>query len=154
MADKATKVIEEADRLKDEGKVEESTELINALNKSINTAHKMVKQKDAPADAPPSNPKPPEPVVSLPVVTDATNDLTQEDAIRAAKAVVRFLRSRDASDFTPDQSGEWYRVGNEIAERLGNCRFSSRTTDFGQGRRTFAARGPQGLRPLPSFVLL
>jgi ParB-like chromosome segregation protein Spo0J len=118
-ADKAVKVIEEADRLKDEGKVEESTELINALNKSINTAHKMVKQKDAPADAPPSKPKAPESVVSLPVVTGGPQEIfSQDDAIASAKAIVRFLRRHDASDFTPDQSVEWYQLANEISGRL------------------------------------
>lgn len=119
VADKAAKVIEEADRLKDEGKVDESTELINALNKSIKTAHKMVTQKDAPAEAAPPKPKAPEPVVSLPVVTGAPYEFaTQEDAISAARAIVRFLRMHDASDFTPGQRDEWGQITDDLSGRL------------------------------------
>lgn len=119
VADKATKVIDEADRLKDEGKVEESSELINALNKSINTAHKMVAKKDAPADDSPSKPKAQEPVISLPVITDAPEEfLSQEQAISAAKAILRFLRRHDASDFAPAENVEWYQIANDLSERL------------------------------------
>lgn len=117
VADKAAKVIEEADRLKDEGKMDESTELINALNKSIKTAHKMVTKKDAGDE--PSEEKIPERVVSLPAVVGAPHKFTaQEDAIGAGQAIVRFLRMHDASDFTPAQSEEWGQIARDISGRL------------------------------------
>lgn len=119
VAEKASKVIEEADRLKDEGKVEESSELINVLNKSINSAHKLVTQKDAPTEATPKPPKTPEPIVSLPVVTGAPHEFkTQEEAIGAAQAIVRFLRTRDSSDFTTAQNEEWFQIADDISGRL------------------------------------
>ncbi len=114
VADKAAKVIEAADRLKEEGKVDESTELINALNKSIKTAHKMVTRKDAPGEQ-----EIPERVVSLPAVVGAPHKfVAQEDAIGAGQAIVRFLRMHDASDFTPAQSEEWGQISRDIAGRL------------------------------------
>ena len=116
VADKAAKVIEEADRLKDEGKMDESTELINALNKSIKTAHKMVTKKDAPEG---EEARIPAPVVSLPAVVGAPHKFTaQEDAIGAGQAIVRFLRMHDASDFTAAQSEEWGQISRDIAGRL------------------------------------
>lgn len=119
VAEKATKVIAEADRLKEEGKVDESTELINALNKSIKSAHKMVTKKDAPTEEDADEGKIPARVVELPAVTGSPHKfLAQEDAIGAGQAIVRFLRMHDASDFTPGQGEEWVQISRDIAGRL------------------------------------
>lgn len=124
VAEKATKVIAEADRLKDEGKAEESSELINALNKSIKTAHRMVTQKDAPAEAEPAKPKPAASVVPLSVEGDAPLELVaQEDFIGAGQAIVRFLRTHAPSDFTPDEVAEWRQIAQDISGRLGELKF-------------------------------
>ena len=120
VADRAIKVIEEADRLKEEGKVDESTELINALNKSIKTAHKMVTRKDEPAEGEPSQPKA-EPLVSLSAVTGMPYE-SQQEAIEAARRVVRFLQTRDTSDFTFGQSEEWSQIAGESSGRLRELR--------------------------------
>lgn len=131
-ANKATKVIEEADRLKEEGKVEESTELLNVLNKSINAAHKMVKQKDAPAEPAPSKPKVAE---VLPVKISSGQDTSsfhfdaQDEAIAAAHAIVRFLRTRDASDFNTDHKQAWNEVVTDISGRLGELRLLNEDND-------------------------
>ncbi len=121
VAQKASKVIEEADRLKEEGKVEESSELISVLNKSINAAHKLVTQKDAPAEDVSSKPKAPE-SVAVPVpglASYSTGSLdSQQEAVEAAHAVVRFLRTRDASDFDDEHREIWNQIASDITGRL------------------------------------
>jgi hypothetical protein len=121
VAQKASKVIEEADRLKEEGKVEESSELLTVLNKSINAAHKLVTKKDG--EEAPAKPKAPEPVqlpVSIPVpVPYSTGPLdSQQEAVEAAQAVVRFLRTRDASDFDDEHREIWNEIASDIVGRL------------------------------------
>lgn len=118
VADKAAKVIVEADRLKEEGKVDESLELINALNKSIKTAHKMVTRKDEPVETGTSRPKRPEAVVA----GTPHQFMAQEDAIGAARGIVRFLQMREVSDFTFAQSQEWSQIAQEITGRLRELR--------------------------------
>jgi len=121
-AQKATKVIEEADRLKEEGKTEESSELLTVLNKSINAAHKLVTQKEPGAE--PAAPKPKQ-VVSLPVkiTSDASGEVSfqfeaQAEAIAAGEALVRFLRTRDASDFDSSHKDAWNQIAEDISGRL------------------------------------
>jgi len=121
-AQKATKVIERADRLKEEGKTEESSELLTVLNKSINAAHKLVTQKEPGAEPTPPKPKP---VVSLPVkITSDSDGATsyqfeaQAEAIAAAEAIVRFLRTRDSSDFDSSHKDTWNQIAEDISGRL------------------------------------
>jgi ParB-like chromosome segregation protein Spo0J len=126
VAQKASKVIEKADRLKEEGKVEESTELLNVLNKSINAAHKLVVQQDAPADAEPTKPK----NIVAPIVPQAVlgspgrEFSSQQEAVDAAQAIVRFLRSLDASDFDTEHREIWNQVAADISGRLRELRIS------------------------------
>lgn len=121
-AQKATKVIEAADRLKEEGKTEESSELLTVLNKSINAAHKLVTQKEPGAEPTPPKPKP---VVSLPVKIDSVPGSetsyqfeAQAEAIAAAEAIVRFLRTRDSSDFDSSHKETWNQIVEDISGRL------------------------------------
>jgi len=123
VAQKASKVIEEADRLKEEGKIEESSELLTVLNKSINAAHKLVTKKDTPSEEGAGKPKAPEPVqlpVSIPVpVSYSAGPLdSQQEAVEAAHAVVRFLRTRDASDFDEEHREIWNQIASDIVGRL------------------------------------